>query len=147
MNNTEIIERMKRIADMKEDQELAQFFGISKSTLANWKGAKDFSMKRTVEFCSHFKCDLHWLITGDTREEKIEPIAAMLLSGFMGLSDAQKLQAVTFIGNLASGGTATPAKTDGINQTASGNGVNVNSAGRVQYTTNKNSDDHTIHEK
>lgn len=103
MDNANLIERLKKAADVTEDQALAEIFGMSKASFSYAKKNCSFSISSIAEFAKKFDCDLNWLITGKSKESKLETAERMLLTAFKDLDDNQKMQAVTFVGNLASG--------------------------------------------
>lgn len=121
LNNAQIIERMKNVANLKEDKDLAEFFNVPKSTFANWKKAKAIGSDVLFTFAKKYNCSVDYLLTGESKESKLETAERMLLTAFKDLDDNQKMQAVTFVGNLASG---TYSSGQGVNQTAHGNGNN-----------------------
>ncbi|WP_458118735.1 helix-turn-helix domain containing protein [Mannheimia haemolytica] len=134
LNNSEIIERMKIAANIKEDKELAVLLSVPKSTLANWKRASDFPLKNAVIFCERFGCDLTWLITGKDKERKLDTSERMLLTAFADLDDTQKMQAVLFLGNLANGNKTMPTSASagvlsGNSQISGGDATSYNVTG------------------
>ncbi|MFA9499927.1 helix-turn-helix domain-containing protein [Mannheimia sp. E30BD] len=108
MNNLDIIDRMKTLANVREDQELAKIFGIGKTAVANWKRGTAISLAYVADFAEKYNCDLNWLITGESKEKKLDTSERMLLTAFADLDDSQKMQAVLFLGNLASGNPTAP---------------------------------------
>ncbi|MFA9487484.1 MULTISPECIES: helix-turn-helix domain-containing protein [unclassified Mannheimia] len=124
MNNLDIIDRMKTLANVREDQELAKIFGIGKTAVANWKRGTAISLAYVADFAEKYNCDLNWLITGESKEKKLDTSERMLLTAFADLDDSQKMQAVLFLGNLASGNPT--AQNGGVSQIASGEGKNNN---------------------
>ncbi|MDG6355260.1 helix-turn-helix domain-containing protein [Glaesserella parasuis] len=116
-----IIEQLKKALDKKTDKDLAEFLDLPKQTISNWKNRNNMPLEKIIEFSQRFNLSLDWLITGESKESKLETAERMLLTAFKDLDDNQKMQAVTFVGNLASG---TYSSGQGVNQTAHGNGNN-----------------------
>ncbi len=115
MNNSEIIERMKITANVKEDQELAKIFGLGKTAVANWKRGTVISLAHIFEFVEKYDVSFDWLLTGKSKENKLDTSERMLLTAFEELDDNQKMQAVVFVGSLAQG-----QKTEGGSISVSG---------------------------
>lgn len=129
MNNLDIIDRMKTLANVREDQELAKIFGVGKTAVANWKRGTAISLAYVADFAEKYNCDLNWLITGESKEKQLDTAERMLLTAFADLNDAQKMQAVTFVGNLASGN---PMAQGGANQSVSHSKVENIAGGNIQ---------------
>ncbi|EIJ70975.1 chromosome partitioning protein ParA [Haemophilus parahaemolyticus] len=123
VNSIEFVERLKKVADVKEDQALAEIFGLSKASFSYAKKNNSFSAEMLSNFAERFNCDLHWLITGKEKTQALKATEKMLLTAFNELDDKQQLQAVVFVGNLAQGGTSSP--TANISQHAGENAYNV----------------------
>ncbi len=98
-----IIEQLKKALDKKTDKDLAEFLDLPKQTISNWKNRNNMPLEKIIEFSQRFNLSLDWLITGESKESKLETAERMLLTAFKDLDDNQKMQAVTFVGNLASG--------------------------------------------
>lgn len=103
MSNTDLIERLKKAANVVEDQALAEIFGMSKSAFSYAKKNCSFSIGLMIEFAEKYDCDLNWILLGESKEKKLDTSERMLLTAFADLDDSQKMQAVLFLGNLASG--------------------------------------------
>lgn len=103
LNTRLILERFMKELNLNNDEQLAEILGKSISNIRNWRSRNNIPFEVVLGLADKYDISLDWLITGKAKEEKLEPVAAMLLSGFNGLSDAQKLKVVTFVGNLASG--------------------------------------------
>ena len=122
VNSIEFVERLKKVADVKEDQALAEIFGLSKASFSYAKKNNSFSAEMLSNFAERFNCDLHWLITGKEKAHELKATEKMLLTAFNELDDKQQLQAVLFVGNLAQGGAATNVS---VTQHAGENAYNV----------------------
>lgn len=67
INQQEILERFKLSVKAKNDSDLSQYLGVSKSTLSNWKkGIREIDFTLLFSFCEHI--DIDWLITGNERK-------------------------------------------------------------------------------
>lgn len=64
----EIIERIKEAEGLKSDASLADFLGISKPALANWRARNSIDYDVVFSKCEHL--DFNWLVTG----KKTEPL-------------------------------------------------------------------------
>ena len=125
MNNSEIIERMKITANVKEDQELAKIFGLGKTAVANWKRGTVISLAHIFEFVEKYDVSFDWLLTGKSKENKLDTSERMLLTAFGELDDNQKMQAVVFVGNIAKGGASEQMAKYETNQISGGNSYNI----------------------
>ena len=114
VNSIEFVERLKKVADVKEDQALAEIFGLSKASFSYAKKNNSFSAEMLSNFAERFNCDLHWLITGKENAPKLNEMETELLTRFNRLSFSEKLD----IFNRLQGSTA-PA------QSVGGDGFNV----------------------
>nr|WP_314738656.1 helix-turn-helix domain-containing protein [uncultured Haemophilus sp.] len=114
MNSIEFVERLKKVADVKEDQALAEIFGLSKASFSYAKKNNSFSAEMLSNFAERFNCDLHWLITGKENTPKLNEMETELLARFNRLSFSEKLD----IFNCLQGSTASA-------QSVGGDGFNV----------------------
>lgn len=62
LNKKQIISRLKEVNNFSSDTDLANFLGISKSTLSNWYARDSIDFDLVFSKCEHI--DLGWLITG-----------------------------------------------------------------------------------
>lgn len=115
MNNSEIIERMKSVAKVREDQELAKIFGVTKSAVANWKRGTAISLVAAFEFAQKYNVSLDWLITGNEKVV-LDEMETELLTRFKRLDFSQKLQVFNQLGG---------GQTNGVTQTSGDHGINV----------------------
>lgn len=129
MSNTNLIERLKKAANVVEDQALAEIFGMSKSAFSYAKKNCSFSIGLMIEFAEKYDCDLNWILLGESKEKKLDTSERMLLTAFADLDDSQKMQAVLFLGNLASGN---PMAQGGANQSVSHSKVENIAGGNIQ---------------
>lgn len=97
MNNTEIIERMKIIAAVKEDQELAEILNIKKSTISNWKRGTAISIAYFSFLSQKYDADLNWLLTGMEKVQELSTHEKMALIAFNDLDERQKLNAIAYM--------------------------------------------------
>lgn len=130
MNNSEIIERMKISAGIKEDQELAKLFDITKSAVANWKRGTAISLSQVVEFSITHNVSLDWLIFGNERQT-LNEMEQGLLTRFQALDFEGKLAVLNAANNKSAVGLG------GVSQNANGNvgnmvGGNQTGSQRVQ---------------
>lgn len=130
MNNLEIIERMKNVANVREDQELAKIFDLGKTAIANWKRGTGISLSYIFDFTQKYNCDLNWLLTGESVGIKLDPLENLLLTAFNKLDDEAKIGIISL---LHTGGK----NSGGINQTSGNNGSNnIFSGDNVMINTN-----------
>lgn len=62
MDKIAIINRLKEIKQMKADKDFAEFLGISRQTLSNWKSRNSLDFDLIFE---KFKgLNFHWIVTG-----------------------------------------------------------------------------------
>ncbi|EXI61656.1 hypothetical protein MHD_05530 [Mannheimia granulomatis] len=120
----EVLQRLRKLADVTTNKELATLLGVNEKTLSGWSNRNSMPIETILEAAEKYNCDLNWLLLGESKEQKLDPATAMLLAGFQTLDDKGKLQAVTFIGNLANGNPTVQG--GGVNQIASGEGKNNN---------------------
>lgn len=130
MDNANLIERLKKAADVTEDQALAEIFGMSKASFSYAKKNCSFSISSIAEFAQKFDCDLNWLITGKTKDKELDSLTEVLMTGFDKLDQDDKLKAVTFVGNLASK-SGTYSSEQGVNQTVTNSTVGNLASGNI----------------
>ena len=63
IDKKQILNRFKEVKKITSDIELAQFLGISRGTLSNWKARNSLDFELLFSKCEHES--LHWLITGE----------------------------------------------------------------------------------
>lgn len=126
----DLIERLKKAANVVEDQALAEIFGMSKSAFSYAKKNCSFSIALMIDFAEKYNCDLNWLLLGESKEKKLDTSERMLLTAFADLDDSQKMQAVLFLGNLASGNPT--AQNGAVSQSVSHSKVENIAGGNVQ---------------
>lgn len=131
MNNLEIIHRMKQIANITEDQELAKLCNVAKSTVVNWKRGTAISLNKIVTLAEQYDCDLNWLITGNERKPELDEMEQGLLNRFKTLDFDGKLAVLNVANNKSAVGLG------GVSQNANGNvgnmvGGNQTGSQRVQ---------------
>lgn len=63
IDKKQILSRFKEVKKITSDIELAQFLGISRGTLSNWKARNSLDFELLFSKCEHES--LHWLITGE----------------------------------------------------------------------------------
>lgn len=125
-----IIEQLKIGLKVKTDKELCEKIEMPPQTLSGWKTRNTFPLEVAVDLSQKYDLDLNWLVTGESKEKQLDTAERMLLTAFADLNDAQKMQAVTFVGNLASGNPT--AQTGGVNQSVSHSKVKNIAGGNVQ---------------
>lgn len=63
MNKQNILDRIKELANLSSDTELANFLGIKKATLSNWRSRDTIDYDLVFSKCEHIRKD--WLLTGE----------------------------------------------------------------------------------
>lgn len=63
IDKKQILNRFKEIKNISSDVLLAQYLGISRGTLSNWKARNSLDFELLFSKCEHES--LHWLITGE----------------------------------------------------------------------------------
>lgn len=65
-----IVDRMRLAADLKSDGRLAEYLGVSRSAVSNWRQAGKVPMRRVVQVHKATDVRLEWLLhgTGNQRE-------------------------------------------------------------------------------
>jgi len=72
-NIKNIIIKMKSIAQVSKDNELAQVMDVEKATLSSWKNKrKEIPLQYLVDFCDEYSISLDWLIRDTLAENKIK---------------------------------------------------------------------------
>ncbi|MDG6312383.1 helix-turn-helix domain-containing protein [Glaesserella parasuis] len=120
-STAEIFQRLRKKTGLATNKELAELLEVNEKTMSGWINRNSLPMEVLILMAEKFNVSFDWLITGESKESKLETAERMLLTAFKDLDDNQKMQAVTFVGNLASG---TYSSGQGVNQTAHGNGNN-----------------------
>lgn len=63
IDKKQILNRFKKIKNISSDVLLAQYLGISRGTLSNWKARNSLDFELLFSKCE--RESLHWLITGE----------------------------------------------------------------------------------
>ena len=63
IDKKQILNRFKEVKKISSDVLLAQYLGISRGTLSNWKARNSLDFDLLFSKCEHES--LHWLITGE----------------------------------------------------------------------------------
>ena len=63
IDKKQILNRFKEVKKITSDIDLAQYLGISRGTLSNWKARNSLDFELLFSKCEQES--LHWLITGD----------------------------------------------------------------------------------
>jgi hypothetical protein len=63
----ELIERMKSIANITTNVQLAQIFNVSYNTLNTWIKRKKLPQEQIIQFCEKYSCSLDFLIFNKER--------------------------------------------------------------------------------
>ncbi len=66
MNKSLILNKIKKANNLSTDTELANFLGISKNTLSNWRGRNTLDWELVLSKCDIL--DLNWLIKDEIDE-------------------------------------------------------------------------------
>lgn len=69
LSSQEVILRLKKALNISTDIELANYLGISKSTLSNWKARNTLDLPLLFSLCEQISID--WLLTGKGEMLKI----------------------------------------------------------------------------
>lgn len=85
IDNKAIIQRLKESLGLKKDEELAQYLGIEKAVLSNWKTRRGIKWELLFSKCKHLP--LNWILYGDemadasiqTPEQNIPMVALPLI--------------------------------------------------------------------
>ncbi|MFA9499928.1 helix-turn-helix domain-containing protein [Mannheimia sp. E30BD] len=126
----EVLQRLRKVADVTTNKELSVVLGINEKTLSGWSNRNSMPIETILEAAKKYKCDLNWLLLGESKEQKLDTSERMLLTAFADLDDSQKMQAVLFLGNLASGNPT--AQNGGVSQSVSHSKVENIAGGNVQ---------------
>lgn len=62
---SEILDRLRNALNQSNDTELANFLGVKKATLSNWRSRNSLDWPLLFSFCEHI--DLNWIIFGDSK--------------------------------------------------------------------------------
>ncbi len=68
----EILDKIKELQGFKKDAELADFFGVSRSAVASWRGRQNLPYGDIVAFCEREQVNLSWLLTGQLTTKYID---------------------------------------------------------------------------
>ncbi len=63
-NKELIINRLKEVNNFRTDKELANFLGISKTTISNWYTRNTIDFELVLSKCEHV--DINWLLFGSS---------------------------------------------------------------------------------
>lgn len=115
LSNSEILNRMQKVAGVRSAKALADFLGVPSSTLSTWKNKTAIPLDVIVSFSQRVSCNLEWLITGEEKKE-LDEMETELLTRFKRLDFSQKLQVFNQLGG---------GQTNGVTQTSGDHGINV----------------------
>lgn len=125
LDSRSILERMADFLHIRNDKDLGIALGKeinkSESAIRNWRSRNNLPFETVLEFAQKHNLSLDWLITGKTKDKKLDPLTEVLMTGFDKLDQDDKLKAVTFVGNLANEAYLSGHE---VNQTVHGNGNN-----------------------
>ncbi|KGQ55826.1 chromosome partitioning protein ParA [Gallibacterium anatis] len=117
-----LFQRMKGVANVSEDQELAEVLGVTKGTFSNWrKKAETIRFINVFNFAINYQVDFYWLFTGIKKEQALSTHEKMALLAFNDLNERQKLNAIAYMTGLHQESGKQPA----IVQTANGDSNNL----------------------
>lgn len=68
-NKELIINRLKEVNNFRTDKELADFLGISKTTISNWYTRNTIDFELVLSKCEHV--DINWLLFGSSTSKII----------------------------------------------------------------------------
>lgn len=113
--SNDVLSRIRQIYNFTSNRELADYFSVKETTVSNWKTRNTIPFEVLFRTSQENDVSLDWLVTGKSKENKLDTSERMLLTAFEGLDDNQKMQAVVFVGSLAQG-----QKTEGGSMSVSG---------------------------
>lgn len=64
-STSEILDRLRNALNQSNDTELANFLGVKKATLSNWRSRNSLDWPLLFSFCEQI--DLNWIIFGDSK--------------------------------------------------------------------------------
>ena len=73
---SEILERMKRIANLKNDSQVAKAVGITPQAFSNYKKRAKIPSDLILKFAGIYDVSVDWLLTGEGKSEAPSKIAA-----------------------------------------------------------------------
>lgn len=120
MNSELILDRMRKVANVAYNKDLAQFLGVSTSTISAWKKNDAMTIESVVCFSKHFAVDLNWLISGNESQPELSTLEKMLLTAFNDLDDKQKMEILVKVG-----GFSQQQGNNGITQNGGANNIAV----------------------
>lgn len=71
----EIVERLKRAANLKSDAELADLLSVAPATISNWRSRNSVPLKRLKPMCEKYAIPIDYLLTGRAGPDKLLPPA------------------------------------------------------------------------
>ncbi len=121
----EMLGRIRQIYNFASNRELADYFSVKETTVSNWKTRNSIPFEVLFRASQENDVSLDWIVTGKTKEKKLDTSERMLLTAFGELDDNQKMQAVVFVGNIAKGGASEQMAKYETNQISGGNSYNI----------------------
>jgi len=76
LNFSEIIFRIKKYKNIKNDLEVANLLGLSKTAISERKRRNSVPIDKITLFCERESINVDWLLAGEGKMEKIPPIIA-----------------------------------------------------------------------
>lgn len=107
----EILKRLRKLADVETNKELAKLININEKTLAGWKSRNSLPVEVLMAFSEQYNVSTDFLLTGKENKPALDEMEQMLLNNYKRLDPAQKLQLL----NASLNGVGS-----GVNQVANG---------------------------
>ncbi|HDL1236318.1 TPA: helix-turn-helix domain-containing protein [Mannheimia haemolytica] len=120
----ETIERMFKLYSVRTMKELGEALSLKRGAVSNWNVRQSIPFEVLLKVAEEKNVSLDWLVYGKEKQHQLDTSERMLLTAFADLDDSQKMQAVLFLGNLASSNSMVQGGS--IQQQNGGNGINLN---------------------
>lgn len=98
----ETIERMFKLYSVRTMKELGEALSLKRGAVSNWNVRQSIPFEVLLKVAEEKNVSLDWLVYGKEKQHQLDTSERMLLTAFADLDDSQKMQAVLFLGNLAS---------------------------------------------
>ncbi|MGX2949342.1 helix-turn-helix domain-containing protein [Ursidibacter sp. B-7004-1] len=111
----EVLKRLRKLADVETNKELAKLININEKTLAGWKSRNSLPIEALMAFSAQYNVSTDFLLTGKENKPSLDEMEQLLLDNYKRLDSSQKLQLL----NASLNGVGS-----GVNQVANGNNNN-----------------------
>ncbi|KYL10078.1 hypothetical protein AC568_04560 [Mannheimia haemolytica] len=105
-------------------KELGEALSLKRGAVSNWNVRQSIPFEVLLKVAEEKNVSLDWLVYGKEKQHQLDTSERMLLTAFADLDDSQKMQAVLFLGNLASSNSMVQGGS--IQQQNGDNGINLN---------------------